>query len=57
MLCTSAPELVRRSGATSSRIAQLAIVDILFTAIANREYHKVESALENSYEVCREHRV
>ncbi|MCI8406607.1 MAG: MurR/RpiR family transcriptional regulator [Oscillospiraceae bacterium] len=57
VLCTSAPELDRRSGATSSRIAQLAIVDILFTAIANREYHKVESALENSYEVCREHRV
>lgn len=56
VLGTSAPELDRRSGATSSRIAQLTIVDILFTAIANREYHRVENALENSYQVCKEHR-
>lgn len=56
-LYTSAPEVDKRSGAMSSRIAQLVVMDILFTAMANQDYFNVESMLERSYEVCLGHRV
>ncbi len=56
-LYTSSPEVYRRSGAMSSRIAQLIMVDILFTTIANRDYLQVQQLLENSYESCRRHKV
>jgi DNA-binding MurR/RpiR family transcriptional regulator len=52
----SAPEVDVRSGAMSSRIAQLAIVDMLFTVLANKNYASVEKYLEKSYEACRIHR-
>lgn len=55
-LYTSSPEIYRRSGAMSSRIAQLILVDILFTTIANRDYHNVRQMLENSYQSCGSHR-
>ena len=49
----SAPEVDLRSGAMSSRIASLAIVDMLFTVLANKNYDSVEKYLEKSYEACR----
>lgn len=51
VLTTSSPELHHRSGAMSSRIAQLVVIDILFTAIANKNYDAIENYLEKSYEV------
>jgi len=53
----SAPEIDHRSGATSSRIAQLTIVDLLFTALASRTYSKVEKYLEKSSAACRSHKI
>ncbi len=32
----------------SSRIAQMCMVDVLFTAVARRNYRKVETALEKT---------
>ncbi|GAA4654229.1 MurR/RpiR family transcriptional regulator [Anaerocolumna aminovalerica] len=57
VLYTSSPEIYKRSGAMSSRIAQLILNDILFTAIANRDYENVEELLEVSYESCSSHRL
>jgi DNA-binding MurR/RpiR family transcriptional regulator len=51
----SAPEVDLRSGAMSSRLAQLTIVDMLFTILASKNYSKVEKYLEKSYEACRSH--
>jgi DNA-binding MurR/RpiR family transcriptional regulator len=56
VLYTSSPEIYKRSGAMSSRIAQLIIADILFTAIANRDYTNVTGMLEGSYQATRSHR-
>lgn len=53
----SAPEINYRSGAMSSRIAQLTIVDLLFSCLAKRDYKNVEKYLEESTQVCRSHRV
>ncbi|MEG0693595.1 MAG: SIS domain-containing protein, partial [Oscillospiraceae bacterium] len=56
VLHTSTPEIDMRSGATSSRIAQLTIVDVLFTAIASKEYQNIETNLQSSYEICKPHK-
>ncbi len=56
VLYTSSPEIYKRSGAMSSRIAQLVITDILFTAIANKDYANVEGKLESSYQATHSHR-
>jgi len=56
VLYTSSPEIYKRSGAMSSRIAQLVIADILFTAIAKKDYAKVEGMLESSYQATHSHR-
>lgn len=56
VLYTSSPEIYKRSGAMSSRIAQLIIADILFTAIANRDYDNVTGMLESSYQATHSHR-
>lgn len=53
----SAPEIDHRSGAMSSRVAQLTVVDLLFTCLANKNYKDVEKFLEESYEVCRTHKI
>lgn len=53
----SAPEINYRSGAMSSRVAQLTIVDLLFSCLANKNYNEVEIYLEKSVEVCRNHRL
>lgn len=56
-LYISCPEVYRRSGAMSSRIAQLTLVDVLYTAVANMDYHRVKMRLENSYNSCKTHRL
>ena len=52
----STPEVDLRSGAMSSRMAQLAIIDMIFTVLANKNYAIVEKYLEKSYEACRGHK-
>ena len=49
VLTTAARETTFRSGAMSSRIAQLAVVDCLFTAVAQRSYDRAVTALESTY--------
>ncbi|NLI20640.1 MAG: MurR/RpiR family transcriptional regulator [Clostridiales bacterium] len=56
-LFTASPEVYRRSGAMSSRIAQLVVVDMLYTIMANMDYHRVKPMLENSYNSCNPHRL
>ncbi|GAB1484176.1 MurR/RpiR family transcriptional regulator [Treponema sp.] len=56
MLFTSAPEVLHRSGAMSSRIAQLVVIDTLFTAIASQDYERVERSLEESLAVLNTHK-
>ncbi len=48
---TSSNEFDKRSGATSSRIAQLAVVDFLFTLLANKNYTNIHNRLERSYNI------
>lgn len=49
-LYTSARETPFRSGAMASRIAQLTLVDCLFTAVAQRRYEESVEALRGTYE-------
>jgi len=56
-LYTSSPEINHRSGAMSSRISQLIIIDVLFTALANRNYDNVIDNLVLSSESCRAYRM
>ncbi|MEU3793967.1 MurR/RpiR family transcriptional regulator [Streptomyces fructofermentans] len=49
VLTTSARETPLRSGATVSRIAQLALVDCLFVAVAQRSYEASAAALHETY--------
>ena len=51
LLTTAARETTFRSGAMSSRIAQLAVVDCLFTGVAQRSYDQAVQALESTYVV------
>lgn len=46
VLTTAARDTTFRSGATASRIAQLVLVDCLFTAVAQRSYDEALAALE-----------
>lgn len=57
VLTTSSPEIHRRSGAMSSRIAQLVLVDCLFITLANSHYTAIEGNLEASYDSSLPHRV
>lgn len=45
-----------RSGATSSRIAQLNVIDILYLAIASRGYNQSVQYLEKSRQAIQEHK-
>lgn len=56
-LPTYSPEISHRSGAMSSRIAQLVAVDVLFTAVAQQNYELIEPALHSSYQSCMLHSV
>lgn len=49
---TASSEVYIRSGAMSSRISQLIIIDILFTTIANMDYANIRHNLESSYISC-----
>lgn len=57
VLYVSAPEITMRSGAMSSRLAQLMVIDALFTAVAHMDYDTVAVNLEKSHESIRSHRV
>ncbi|MEV6026604.1 MurR/RpiR family transcriptional regulator [Streptomyces sp. NPDC052036] len=49
VLTTCARETPFRSGATVSRIAQLALIDCLFVGVAQRSYDATTAALEKTY--------
>lgn len=49
VLYTTSPETVYRSGATGSRIAQLTLIDILFSGTASRNIEAYYENLENTY--------
>jgi DNA-binding MurR/RpiR family transcriptional regulator len=53
----SAPEISMRSGAMSSRLAQLMVIDTLFTAVAHMDYDAIAENLERSHESVRSHRI
>ena len=48
VLTTAARETTYRSGATSSRIAQLTVVDCLFVGVAQRDFDTVSEALAHT---------
>jgi DNA-binding MurR/RpiR family transcriptional regulator len=56
VLATAARETTFRSGATASRIAQLAVVDCLFVAVAQRSFEKTMEALESTYAAVQDRR-
>ena len=55
ILPTSSPELEFRSGAMSSRIAALLVVDMLFTTLCNKNYDSVAKPLTESVSQCSKH--
>jgi DNA-binding MurR/RpiR family transcriptional regulator len=55
VLTTAARETRFRSGALGSRIAQLMVVDCLFTAVAQASYDASMEALRNTYRVVHVH--
>lgn len=57
VLYISAPEISMRSGAMSSRLAQLMVIDALFTAVAHMDYDTIAVNLEKSHEGTSSHRV
>ncbi len=56
-LTTAVRETRFRSGAMSSRIAQLALVDFLFVRIAQRRFGQLATNLELTYEAVQSHRL
>ena len=57
VLYISAPEITVRSGAMSSRLAQLMVIDALFTAVAHMDYDAIAVNLEKSHESISSHRL
>jgi DNA-binding MurR/RpiR family transcriptional regulator len=57
VLTTTARETQFRSGAMSSRIAQLAVVDFLFVRVAQQRYDETAAALKATYEAVQQHRL
>lgn len=51
VLFTTSPEIDKKSGVTSSRFSQLYLVDLLYTAVANRDYESIRGHLQNSYNI------
>jgi len=49
VLTTAVRETTFRSGSMSSRIAQLAVVDCLFTGVAQRSYDRAVTVLDHTY--------
>jgi DNA-binding MurR/RpiR family transcriptional regulator len=56
VLTTCARETPFRSGATVSRIAQLAVVDCLFVGVAQRSMDETTAALQQTYRAVQRHR-
>lgn len=50
-LFLSSPETTMRSGAMASRIAQLNIIDIVFSGVASMEYQNIKKLLNKTYKV------
>lgn len=57
VLTTAARETTFRSGAMSSRIAQLAVIDCLFVGVAQRSYERTMRALELTYAAVQSRRM
>ncbi|PRX95693.1 RpiR family transcriptional regulator [Allonocardiopsis opalescens] len=57
VLTTAARETTFRSGATSSRLAQLTVIDCVFVGVAQRRYTDARLALETTREAVRGRRV
>jgi len=57
VLYISTPEISIRSGAMSSRLAQMMVVDALFTATAHMNYDAIAENLERSHRVTHTHRI
>ena len=55
VLPTSSPELEFRSGAMSSRMAAMLVVDMLFTTLCNKNYDTVAKPLSESFSQCSKH--
>lgn len=53
ILTTAARETTFRSGATSSRLAQLTVIDCVFVGVAQRTYGPTRKALEATYQAVR----
>lgn len=47
-LYSSSAEALIRSGPTGSRIGQLTVIDVLYTAVASREYNRVKASLDKT---------
>jgi DNA-binding MurR/RpiR family transcriptional regulator len=50
VLAVCSPEIMLRSGAMSSRITQLAVVDMLFTGVAGQNFEKNQELLQYSHD-------
>ena len=57
ILYISTPEISIRSGAMSSRLAQLMVIDALFTATAHMDYNSIAANLEKSHRSTHSHRI
>ena len=57
LLTTSAKESRFRSGAMSSRIVQLAVVDFMFVRIMQRLYKSASASLERTYDAVKNNRL
>jgi DNA-binding MurR/RpiR family transcriptional regulator len=53
-LFVSAPEISIRSGAMSSRIAQLNVIDILFAGVASKNFEQIKKHLSKTRKAIRE---
>lgn len=56
-LYVSAPESDLRSASTCSRMGELTLVDILFTAFASKEYDTIRPKLTKTHEVASRHKL
>ncbi len=54
VLFTTSPEIDKKSGVTSSRFAQLFLVDTLYTAVANKDFPNIRQHLQDSYDLFHE---
>lgn len=57
VLVTAVSESTFRSGAMASRIAQLAVLDFLFTRIAQADYDTISDNLQRTYNAVTDHRI